>query len=227
MRPKVVVLLSSGLDSTVNLFECYSKDDIQLVLTFDYGQRAAQKEIHNAAQICKSLGLSHQVVDVSFMKKFGNSALIDHRLKIPMGSAVQINHFQTSTQTAKSVWVPNRNGIFLNIAAGYAESLGADFVVPGFNKEEAITFPDNSEDFMKKLDASFFYSTANHVKVKCYTVSLEKAEIVRRAIELKVPFDLLWPCYFDDEKWCGECESCQRSLRAFQVNRVDVRNLCR
>ncbi len=222
MKSRVVVLLSAGLDSTVNLFESYAQDDIQLVLTFDYGQRAAGQEIQKSQQICKSLNLKHKTLNISFTKEFGKSSLIDSKHKVPTGSEVQIDHIQTSTDTAKSVWVPNRNGIFLNIAAGFAESLNADFVVPGFNKEEAVTFPDNSEEFMQKLDSSFFFSTSNHVKVKCHTVRLDKTQIVKRAKELKVPFDLIWPCYFDGDKWCGQCESCQRSLRALRANGVDA-----
>lgn len=222
MSSKSVVLLSAGLDSTVNLFESHQQDQVQLVLSFNYGQKAAKKEVQQAALISKLLHLKHQVVDIPFVKQFGKSALIDDQIKIPTSSEVQIDHRATSQKTAKSVWVPNRNGILLNIAAGFAEAVGADFIIPGFNAEEAATFPDNSLEFMKKLDQSFYYSTSNHVQVKCYTVNMNKTEIVKRGKELQVPFKELWPCYFDGEKICGQCESCLRYQRAMNENGMKI-----
>lgn len=141
---------------------------------------------------------------------------------MPTAGEVAIDDLQTSQNTAKAVWVPNRNGIFLNIAAGFAEGLGAETVIPGFNVEEATTFPDNSFPYMKALDESFIFSTANHVKVYCYSVNMDKTEIVKDSIRLKVPFEKLWPCYQAFEKWCGECESCQRFQRAVKANGVKL-----
>jgi len=121
-------------------------------------------------------------------------------------------------KSAKSVWVPNRNGILINAAAAYAEKLGAHRVVVGFNVEEASTFPDNSEEFLKRATRSLEYSTSNQVEVYCYTTSLNKRQIVRelRALPRKFPFELLWSCYEGGETPCGRCESCQRQARAFE-----------
>jgi 7-cyano-7-deazaguanine synthase len=218
MSLKTLVLLSGGLDSTVNLFEAFNAGEILLALTFDYGQKAAGKEIQSAKKLTEKLKVPHQVVPLSFLAGWGGSSLTSKTSEVPKGSEVSIDDLQISTKTAKSVWVPNRNGVFLNIAAGFAESLGAKFVVPGFNKEEATTFPDNSKAFMTALDNSFSYSTANKVQVKCWTVDMDKTEIVKRGIELGVPFEMMWPCYLSLERWCGECESCQRSKRAFAAN---------
>ena len=128
----------------------------------------------------------------------------------------------TSKETAKSVWVPNRNGIFLNVAAGYAESLGADWIVPGFNKEEAATFPDNSAGSLEATTQALSYSTANKVQIKCFTTDKNKTEIVQMGQALKVDWTLMWPCYFSGEKWCGQCESCQRSKRALMASGIRV-----
>lgn len=213
-----VVLLSSGLDSAVNLFKAYSENKNILAITFNYGQRAAKKEIESAQKITTLLQIEHHILDVTWIKNFAGSSLIDESQNVPMGGEVQIDHLETSQKTAQSVWVPNRNGIFLNIAAGFAESSGAQFVIPGFNKEEASTFPDNSIDFMKSLDQSFAFSTSNKVKVKCYTANLDKTEIVKLALDLKMDLSLIWPCYFSLEKWCGQCESCLRFKRALKNN---------
>jgi 7-cyano-7-deazaguanine synthase len=225
MKRKAVVLLSSGLDSSVNLFEACQKENIQLALTFDYGQKAARKEITQSAALAKHVGVPHKVLALPWFKDFNRSSLLVDTEDVPTGSAVNIESHAQSLDTAKSVWVPNRNGIFLNIAAAFAEAAGAQIIIPGFNAEEATTFPDNSDAFLKSLTHSLSYSTANHVEVVCYTVALHKTDIVKRGAALNIPWHLLWPCYFSKEKWCGQCESCLRSKRAFNEAEIDVQNL--
>lgn len=215
---KSVVLLSAGLDSTVNLYEAHKKGEVVLAVTFNYGQRAAEKEIFKAKKLAEELQVRHKVVNLDFFKDFGSSSLIDKSKKLPLSKEVLIEDLKTSQSTAKSVWVPNRNGIFLNIAAGFAESLKANLVIPGFNLEEATTFPDNTQNFLDQLTSSFSLSTSNHVKAYCFTTHLNKTEIAKRGLELKVNFRNIWPCYQALENWCGECESCQRAKRAFHEN---------
>ncbi|MBO9665964.1 MAG: 7-cyano-7-deazaguanine synthase QueC [Bdellovibrio sp.] len=223
---KVVVLLSSGLDSTVNVFEAIKHHhEVVLALTFNYGQRAAKKEIEHSAKIAKHLGIPHKVMDVTWFKDFNKSSLLVEDQEVPTGKDVEIDNLEKSADTAKSVWVPNRNGIFINIAAAYAEALGADAVIPGFNAEEAATFPDNSKEFLEQATKSLWYSTANHVTVGCYTAHLKKPDIVRLGQGLKVPWELIWPCYFAGDQWCGQCESCQRAKRAFASASIDVKHL--
>ena len=222
---KSVVCLSAGLDSTVNLYAALKSTQVVHAVTFNYGQKAAEKEISHAQALCKKLSVPHKVIDLPWFKDLGQSSLTSDKQEVPTGKDIGIDNHKKSLETAKAVWVPNRNGIFLNIAAGIAESLKADIIIPGFNLEEASTFPDNSEIFMKALDSSFAFSTANKVRVHCYTVQLSKVEIVRAGMSLEVPFDMIWPCYFARSKWCGECESCQRAKRAFSVNQVPVAHL--
>jgi len=211
---KSVVLLSAGLDSTVNFYEALNQTQVVLALTFDYGQRAAPKEIQRAQRISLASHIPHQVLQLPFFKSWGGSSLTDSSLFVPVGHDVSIDDPVVSQQSAKSVWVPNRNGVFLNIAAGFAEALGASWIIPGFNAEEAATFPDNSEDFLQQTTRSLFYSTSNHVEAHCFTTELTKPQIVRRGMELGVDFKKMWPCYFAGAVWCGECESCKRSQRA-------------
>lgn len=215
---KSVVLLSGGLDSATNLFQAHQVTKVVLALTFNYGQRAAHKEIASAQKLAKGLGVSHRVIEIPWVKDFGQSSLIDSSKKIPQGSQVAIDDHGQSLKTASSVWVPNRNGILLNIAAGFAESLGAEQVIPGFNIEEAQTFPDNTQEFLDAMTKSLSFSTANGVKAQCYTTGLNKIEMVALAQKLQLPFQDLWPCYFDLESWCGQCESCLRFKRALDRN---------
>jgi len=218
---KSMVLLSSGLDSTVNFYEALKVGKVKLALTFDYGQRAAVREIEKARALANSQRVPHQVVALPFFKDFGQSSLIEVSQSLPLGADVSIDNLGVSQKTAKSVWVPNRNGILMNIAAGFAEALGADFVIPGFNREEATTFPDNSESFLKSLDRSFSFSTANQVRTHCFTTGLNKTEIVKRGLELGVDWKSVWPCYQAQATWCGQCESCQRARRAFHANGLE------
>ena len=209
-----VVLLSSGLDSTVNLFAAREKSEVVLSLTFNYGQRAAEKECERAALISKKIGVPHKIIDLPWFSDFTHSSLVNRGEDVPVSGSISIDDFAVSTETAKAVWVPNRNGIFLNIAAGFAEGLKADWIIPGFNAEEAVTFPDNSAAFLKAATASFQFSTSNHVEAICFTTDLDKTAIVQEGKKLGVPFNLIWPCYFSGETPCGECESCQRFRRA-------------
>lgn len=221
---KSVVLLSGGMDSTVNLYEAARSGQVLLALTIDYGQRALVREVAAAQKLCAALKIPHRVLALPFFKEFGQSSLVDRNIPLPLKTQVSIDDFSTSTQTAKSVWVPNRNGILLNIAAGFAEALGADTLIPGFNKEEATTFPDNSREFMEQVTTSLRFSTANHVQVQCFTVDMDKTQIVARGQQLGVDWSMIWPCYQAFEKWCGECESCQRSLRALAANGIATQN---
>jgi 7-cyano-7-deazaguanine synthase len=221
IRKKSIVLLSAGLDSTVNLYMAQQETEVVGTLTFNYGQRAALKEIECAQKISQKFAIPHTVIDLPWLKNFGSSSLTNDHVSVPTGNEIAIDNVKVSLNTAKAVWVPNRNGIFLNIAAGLAEGLKADLIIPGFNAEEAQTFPDNSAGFVETLNSALTYSTAYTVQAQCYTIAMNKNEIVRKGLELKVSFVDIWPCYFSYDKWCGQCESCQRAKRAFQSQQLD------
>lgn len=216
--------MSSGLDSSVNLAWAVQEMDLSLALTFDYGQLSASKEIEFSQKLCKQYKVSHQIVDLKWFSSFSKSSL-NSGADLPLAGDVSIDDLEISIKTAKSVWVPNRNGIFLNIAAGFAEGFGADFVIAGFNKEEAATFPDNSLDFLKATDLALQYSTANRLKTHSYTISMDKTEIVKKGLELNLDFSKVWPCYQNFKQWCGECESCQRYRRALKANGIDFERI--
>lgn len=218
MKKSAVVLLSAGLDSTVNLLIAKDEFEIAKVLTFDYGQRAAKKEIEQSKLICKTYSLPHLVITLDWFAALSPSALNDRSADVPVQSKVKLDDPIVAKESAKAVWVPNRNGVFLNVGASVAEALGAEVVIPGFNKEEAETFPDNSAAYLNATNHALQYSTQfPKVRAHCYTVGMDKYEIVKKGRDLKAPFDLMWPCYFDGPQLCGECESCRRFLRAMKV----------
>lgn len=214
MKQQTVVLLSSGLDSTVNFMQARRNFGVKLAVTFQYGQRASVREVERSRLICERYEVSHKVIELPWLAELTSTSLVNRNCDVPTGERLAIDDVTISQESAKAVWVPNRNGVFLNIAASIAESIGADFVVPGFNSEEAVTFPDNSLEYLHVLDQSFSYSTLTRVKTICFTQNMNKKEIVLLGRELSAPFDLMWPCYFGGAEPCGECESCLRFNRA-------------
>jgi len=212
---KSVVLLSGGLDSAVNLAYALTESKVELALTFRYGQRAAEKEIGAAAQLARHYHIRHEVIDLPWLAQITSTALVCGDKELPEPTVVQLDNMEASLASAAAVWIPNRNGLFVNIAACYAEALDCGLVVAGFNREEAATFPDNTPEFAEAASHAMTYSTANKVKVVSFTGRLDKKEIVALGSRLQVPWDLVWSCYRGGQQMCGACESCRRMARAF------------
>ncbi|MGB9802612.1 7-cyano-7-deazaguanine synthase QueC [Desulfofundulus sp.] len=221
---KSIVLLSGGLDSTVSMAQALREGRVELCLTMDYGQRAASREIAAASALAAYYKLAHRVIQLPFLGEVTTSALVNREKTIPELTEEDLNDTRKTTATATAVWVPNRNGLFINIAASFAEALGCEQVVTGFNREEAVTFPDNSLDFLEAINGSLRYSTVSGVRVVSYTARLNKAEIVQLGERLKVPWHLIWSCYYDGETMCGRCESCRRLNRAMNAAGLVDRN---
>ncbi len=211
---KSIVLLSGGLDSAVNLAYARQESAVRLCLTMDYGQRAAAKEIGAAAALAAYYNLEHKIIELPFLKQITPTALVDEERAVPRPGPADLDDPVAAADTAAAVWVPNRNGLFINIAACYAEVLDCALIVTGFNREEAQTFPDNSISFVENINEALACSTRNRVKVISYTQRLDKTDIVRLGQRLGVPWQFVWSCYYGGKTMCGECESCRRFFRA-------------
>ncbi|OFZ83472.1 MAG: 7-cyano-7-deazaguanine synthase QueC [Bdellovibrionales bacterium RIFOXYD1_FULL_53_11] len=218
MRESSVVLLSGGLDSAVNLAFCAGRARVVLALTFMYGQRAAARELEAARRFCAYYDVRHEVVELAWLGALGGSALTDTSRAVPCIAAGVLEDSSACRRMADAVWVPNRNGVFVNIAAAYAERLGAVQVVAGFNREEAATFPDNSADYLQKASAALGCSTRSGVRVVSYTIDMDKKGILAGAakLERRFPLEYVWSCYGPGPGPCGECESCRRLERAMK-----------
>jgi 7-cyano-7-deazaguanine synthase len=219
---RAVVLLSGGLDSSVAMALAL-KQGIKIcrAITFDYGQRAAGREIQKSNLISRHYGILHSVIPLPWFRELwsGGALLTDSEL-LPHPSFSDLSDQEASAESARKVWVPNRNGVFLEIAAGIAESRGADCVIVGFNREEATTFPDNSKEYLFALSEALKFSTANQVQVISPTADMDKTQIVRAAIETDFPLSDIWSCYEGQETMCGACESCMRLRRALLANNI-------
>ncbi|MBI4778501.1 7-cyano-7-deazaguanine synthase QueC [Candidatus Desantisbacteria bacterium] len=212
LKKSSICLLSGGLDSIVAATMATQKTTVLLGITFDYGQRARKQEIKSAGRVCEYLGILHRVITLDWMGQT-SSAILQGARDIPVFNFEKSNPIQT----AEAVWVPNRNGVFINIAASLAEEMDASLIISGFNKEEAETFPDNSEEFVQAVNQSLSLSTLRKVQVMSFTQGMNKKEIVALGKQISAPFHLLWSCYLGYDKMCGKCESCQRCIRAFKL----------
>lgn len=209
-----IVLLSGGLDSVVATAMLRDSMRIAQALTFDYGQRAAKREIETAQKWCDPWDIPHQVIAIPWLGDVSHSALNNPQNKIPHLQSDQLDNLTITSQSAAAVWVSNRNGVFLNIAAAYAEARNISWIVAGFNREEAATFPDNSPQYVEAVNHALQFSTNGKVALISPTQAMMKREIVAWAREHKISLDQLWPCYEGGATWCRKCESCLRFLRA-------------
>ena len=211
-KNKSIILLSGGLDSLVALGFSKLKTDynVELALTFNYGQKAAKEEISTSKKICDYYKIEHKVIELDWLKEITKTSLVS-------GDSVPVNGFETKN-SAKSVWVPNRNALFLNIAAAFCDSYSYNYILFGANKEESAIFPDNTEEFRAQISKCFETSTLVKPKVIAPLINYNKDDIVKIAVENSMPLDLVRSCYNSGEKHCGECESCHYLRKALLKN---------
>ena len=207
---KGIILLSGGLDSLVSLGLGMQKYGISLALTFDYGQKALDQEVSTSKNICDYYKIEHKVIKLDWLKNVTHTALVEDK-ELPEG-------IDNPEDSAKSVWVPNRNGLFLNIAGSFADGNDYGYIIIGANKEEGQTFPDNTQEFIDRINAEFEFSTQKHPKVVAPLINYDKNDIVKQAIEHNIPLEFVRSCYSNGKKHCGKCESCTRLKNALIAN---------
>ncbi len=209
-----VILLSGGLDSALNLALAAKNNRAQLALTMRYGQRAESAEVSAARALCAHYGVEWKDVDVSWLGQVNPTALTRAQANLPKPTTEDLDSMEASGASMRAVWVANRNGVFLNIAAAFAEALGSSEVLTGYNFEEAATFPDNSQAYLDSMNHAFSFSTLNQVKASSYTIEWDKTRILQEALRIELPLDKVWSCYEAGPDRCWKCESCKRSERA-------------
>jgi 7-cyano-7-deazaguanine synthase len=213
-RNKVVLLCSGGLDSCAS-FALLSEKYKVFPIFIDYGQVSVELELNACKKISSHFKTTLNIVKLPWYKDLSSSnPLITPSNNLP--SNINLNNSKETSESAKKVWLPNRNGLFLNIAACFAEKNNFSFISAGFNIEEAETFPDNSIDFIDAINNSLEYSTLTKVKFISPTAKLNKTEIAKIICDYNIE-NLFYSCYKSGDKMCGICESCKRSIRAFNT----------
>lgn len=199
MNKTGIILLSGGLDSLVSLEIASKTCKVKKALFFNYGQKAFKEEHQAVKEISKHYKIKLEKINLPFLKKITNNALT--------------NKNDNNFNDINSIWIPNRNGLFLNIAGCYCDKYNIDYIIFGANKEEAEHFPDNSEKFIKKSEEFFKFSTIKNPKVIAPCKDMNKIEIINFAIENNLRLDLIKSCYNSKEntnkKHCNKCTSCR------------------
>lgn len=212
---KAVVLLSGGLDSAVALAVARSEGFETVALSFDYGQRH-KHELAAAARIARHQGAAdHRVVTID-LRAVGGSALTAD-IDVPKG--------RDEAAIGRGIpitYVPARNLVFLSIAAGLAEVIGAEDIFIGVNAVDYSGYPDCRRPFINAFERTAALGTragAEGGKLSVHTPleSLTKSEIIRLGTKLSVDFSLTTSCYDPDAEGrsCGACDSCALRRRGF------------
>ncbi len=212
-RKKAVVLFSGGLDSTTCLYWALSQGYTCETLTVTYGQRHA-REIKSAQKIAEKLGVKTHFLDVKLPWLTGCS------LTNPAQELPNVPVEKITAGGIPSTYVPGRNLLFLSLAGSLADSIDADAIIAGPNAVDFSGYPDCTPGFYKAAAEALNRGTKKGVtdglEVLAPLMHLSKADIVRLAARLKVPFELTWSCYAGGDKPCGLCDSCKLRARGFE-----------
>lgn len=204
-----IVLVSGGMDSAVTAAIAVLEGTAAF-LHINYGQRTEGRELKAFNAIAESCGVRERlVVDISYLKKIGGSALTDASIDVPDGDL--------SRKDVPLTYVPFRNANFLSIAVSWAEVIAAKNIYIGAVEEDSSGYPDCREAFFKAFEkaANLGKKPGSDIKIITPLIHMKKADIVRNGLELKAPLHLTWSCYKDETLACGECDSCLLRLRGF------------
>lgn len=204
---KVVVLLSGGMDSVTAFHAALREHEVVAGLSFDYGAKHHARELPMAAWHCAQAGIPHRVAPLGFVAEEFSSDLLSS------GGAIPDGHYEE--ESMKSTVVPFRNGIMLSIAAGFAESRGAQGVVIAAHSGDHAIYPDCREEFLEPMAGAIRAGTYAGIELLRPFVAMDKAAIARRGAELGVDFSRTWSCYKGGEVHCGACGTCVERREAF------------
>jgi len=225
--PPAVALVSGGMDSAVVLAEARAAGFAAHALSFDYGQRHAV-ELDAARRVAEAGGAAeHRVVRLD-LSALGGSALTDPGIEVPRDRADA-----AIGAGVPATYVPARNTVFLAVALGWAEVLGARDLYCGVNAVDTSGYPDCRPEFLRAFEALAAVATAagtergERFRVHAPLMELDKAAIVLRAEALDVDLGLTHTCYAPERDGdtvlaCGRCDACRLRLRGFSAaGRVD------
>jgi len=206
---KVIVLCSGGMDSVAALHQAHRDHEVIAALSFHYGSKHNDREIPFAAHHARALGFHHEVVELDFVDRLFQSDLLQS------GGAIPEGHYEEASM--KQTVVPFRNGTMLSVAAGFAESSGAEAVVIAAHSGDHAIYPDCRERFMRAMGEAIRLGTYEEIQLLRPFIDLDKAGIAVRGTELGVDFARTWSCYQGGEIHCGRCGTCVERREAFLV----------
>jgi len=214
---KAVVLLSGGLDSSTTLAIARSLGYELYAISFDYGQKH-RFELQAARNLAQGFGVKSHIVMSLDLSVFGGSALTSD-IAVPKG-----RNEEQMEQSIPVTYVPARNTVFLSVAMGWAESLGASDIFLGVNAVDYSGYPDCRPEFIRSFETLANLATKTGAegtakwKIHAPLIELTKAEIIRQGMELGVDYAMTHTCYDPDSKGyaCGKCDACLLRLQGFE-----------
>ncbi|WP_093394102.1 7-cyano-7-deazaguanine synthase QueC [Halopseudomonas xinjiangensis] len=208
---KAVVLLSGGLDSATILAMAQAEGYVCYTMSFDYGQRH-RVELDAAAIIARAAGAAdHKVIGLN-LDGMGGSALTDPGIAVPESEQAGI----------PVTYVPARNTVFLSLALGWAEVLGAADIFIGVNAVDYSGYPDCRPEFIEAFERVANLATREGVEGEGFTIraplqQMSKGEIIQAGLARGVDYSLTVSCYQADDQGraCGRCDSCRLRSAGF------------
>ena len=212
MKTKAVILTSGGLDSATLLAMAHSNGRECYSLSFDYGQRH-RAELNTERGLAERYGnVIHRVVSLD-LSAIGGSALTDMDIPVPT----------TPQEGIPITYVPARNTVFLSLALGWAEVLGASEIYIGVNAVDYSGYPDCRPEFIAAYQQLIGVATKAGVEgasisLETPLIDLSKGAIIDAGLRLGVDYSLTVSCYQADEmgRACGECDSCRLRAAGFE-----------
>ena len=208
---RAVILLSGGLDSATVVAMAREQGYACYTMSFDYGQRH-RAELDAAARVARDLGaVEHKVIGLD-LNGIGGSALTDSSIDVP----------ETPGEGIPVTYVPARNTVFLSLALGWAEVLGARDIFIGVNAVDYSGYPDCRPEFVEAFERMANLATKAGVEGNGFTIqaplqNLSKADIVKAGVRLGVDYSLTVSCYQADDQGraCAKCDSCRLRAEGF------------
>lgn len=214
-KKKAVVLVSGGLDSATVMAIAKEQGFEIHGLSFDYGQRHVF-ELQSAEKVCHANDVASHVVFPVATSIFRGTALVND---------IDVPHGRSDEEMGDGIpvtYVPARNTIFLSVALGLAESIGATDIFIGVNAVDYSGYPDCRPEFIQAFEIMANLATKvgvedQSIRIHMPLVSMTKADIIRKGLQLSVDYGLTHSCYdpTPDGVSCGECDSCQLRLKGF------------
>jgi 7-cyano-7-deazaguanine synthase len=212
--PRAVVLLSGGLDSYTTAAVARRDGFEPCALTFRYGQRHVQ-EVRAAQRVARSLAIGRHLVLEFDLSAIGGSALTTTTIDVPKDRP-------SDAGDVPDTYVPARNTIFLSVALGWAEVLGASDIFIGVNAVDYSGYPDCRPEFIHAFEALARLATragieGGPLRVHTPLMALSKADIIRLGMTLGLDYGLTTSCYdpLPDGSPCGHCDSCRLRAAGF------------
>jgi 7-cyano-7-deazaguanine synthase len=210
-----VILASGGMDSAVTL-AIANQNCRAAMLHLNYGQRTQRRELQAFNDLARFYNAEKTlVVNVEHLRQIGGSSLTDSKIEVAKANL--------RNPVIPTSYVPFRNANLVAVATSWAETIGATNIYVGAVSEDGSGYPDCRREFYDAFEKVIEVGTkpGTHIRISTPIINFNKPEIVKKGVELKVPFELTWSCYQREDVACGVCDSCGFRLRGFQMAGVE------